>query len=332
MKKCNLIPMISGCVGMLVIILDGQTAINSVRDALSMCLNTLIPSLFPFFILSSLVTASLAGRPIEPLRSVCNFCRIRIGSESLLAVGILGGYPVGAANIVTELKQGRLSNEEAQRMAVFCNNAGPSFIFGILGPLFPNTMWVILLWLIQITSSVLTGHVLPGGSSNQMIPGYAKDVTISDSLSRGIRSMSLVCGWVILFRMILAFLGRWILWILPETLQILITGLLELSNGCLALSALQDDFVRFLLAGMMLSLGGICVWMQTQAVFPELNLSRYIVGRMIHSSICFILSVMTMPLLTEISSQAVIFSGFIALFAILVLSLLLQKQKKAVAF
>lgn len=332
LKKVNLGPLILGSVGMLVIIFDGKTAVSGVLAGLELCLHTLIPSLFPFFVLSSLVTGSLIGRSIGPFRSVCRFCGMPAGSESLLVVGLLGGYPVGAGNIAAELKRGTLTAEDAQRMAVFCNNAGPSFLFGILGPLFPHIGWVWLLWAIQIAASVLTGYLLPGGSSNAVVSHHFQSVSLSDSLNRGIKNMTQVCGWVTLFRMILEFLSRFIFRQIPQGLQIILTGLLELSNGCLALSGISDDALRFFLAGTMLSLGGMCVWMQTKAVFTELKIPRYIMGRMLHFLLCTLLSLPAAAVLSDNPSAFVLPSILFVGCSTISLLLILRKQKKEVAF
>lgn len=332
MKKRNWDTLVLGSVGMLVVILDGKTSVAGVRQGLELCLNTLIPSLFPFFILSSLVTSSLAGHSIGPLGTICRFCRMGAGSESLLAVGLLGGYPIGAANIAAELKYGHICREDAQRMAIFCNNAGPSFVFGVLGPLFPHSGWVWLLWIIQICSAVFTGFFLPGKDGAPVTSSTQQQTSLSSSLNRSIRSMAMVCGWVVLFRMILEFLQKWFLWLLPVPVQVIATGLLELSNGCLALTGIPSPALRFLIAGSMLSLGGICVWMQTRAVFPELNLRCYIKGRALHCLICILLSILVLPLLNPAETEYFLTVAIPAGISMICLFWILRKGKKAVAF
>ena len=332
MRKLNWGPLFFGSFGMLVIILDGKTAVSGVRSGIELCLNTLIPSLFPFFVLSALVTGSVSGRSIRPLRSVCRFCRMSPGTESFLAVGLLGGYPVGAANISSARSKGSLTPEEASRIVIFCNNAGPSFLFGILGPLFPSPIWLWLLWAIQIGASLLTGCLLPGGFSNSVRTEAQRPTSLPDCLNRSVRSMTLVCGWVILFRMVLAFLQRWFLWLLPVPAQVVFTGLLELSNGCLALNGIKSHALRFVVSGVMLSLGGICVWMQTSAVFPQLNLSHYIGGRIIHCMLCLWLSGLILPILIGAASTSRLTILLSLAISGIILILILRKHKKAVAF
>ena len=130
MRRGNIPPLMIGSLGMILLIFDGKAAVSGVKDGLELCIQTLIPSLFPFFVLSSLVTGALSGVSVAPLRWLSRFCRMPDGADSLLLVGILGGYPVGAGNIAAEYHNGRLLLTDARRLSIFCNNAGPSFLFG----------------------------------------------------------------------------------------------------------------------------------------------------------------------------------------------------------
>jgi hypothetical protein len=67
---------------------------------------------------------------LEPVRKLC---RIPAGCSCLLIPAFLGGYPAGAQAVGQTLHQGGLSRKDAERMLLFCNNPGPSFLFGVLG-------------------------------------------------------------------------------------------------------------------------------------------------------------------------------------------------------
>ena len=96
-------------------------------------------------------------------------------------------------------------------------------------------------------------------------------------------AMASVCGWVILFRVILCFLQKWLLWRLPDAVSILLSGLLELTNGCLLLPKIPDMHIRFLCAVLMLNFGGICVLMQTASVAEGTELRYYIGGKLLQT-------------------------------------------------
>ena len=111
------------------------TVAQAARDGLRLCAAVMIPSLFPFFVISNLfvrrgyhqyVTACL--RPVmEPVFGLAP------EGASALALGAVGGYPIGAATAFQLYDEGILSEKEAARLLAFCNNAGPGFIFGVVG-------------------------------------------------------------------------------------------------------------------------------------------------------------------------------------------------------
>ncbi|MBR4290308.1 MAG: hypothetical protein IKT52_06690 [Oscillospiraceae bacterium] len=290
MNKQNRRTAIGAALGMLILILDGKTALTGAAEGISLCFNTLIPSLFPFFLLSILLTGALAGQTLPLLQPVTASCKMPKGAESLLVVSLLGGYPVGAQNIALMHRHGQLTNSDAARMLAFCNNAGPAFIFGILGTMFssPKAPW--LLWLIHMASALIVGLLLPGEKNEGRINSLSNKIHITDALAQSVKVMSLVCGWVIIMRMVLSFLEIWFLWLLPLPLQVIVSGILELSNGCIRLTELDCEGLRFLAASGFLSLGGICVTLQTASVADGITMKLYFPGKILQSGISILLA------------------------------------------
>ena len=98
---------------MLIIILDTKTAMSGAIEGIQLCIWTVLPSLFPFFILSGIINSNLLGISIRPLRPLTKLCKIPKGGESLLLLGYFAGYPVGAQLITQEYYNGKLSAETA---------------------------------------------------------------------------------------------------------------------------------------------------------------------------------------------------------------------------
>ena len=315
------------------LIADTRTGISGAAAGIDICIRTLIPSLFPFFILSILLTSSLTGQPINILRPTTKFCRIPKGYESFLIIGFLGGYPVGAQNIAFAASQGTISEKDAQRMVAFCNNAGPAFIFGFLSQLFHNPFCPWMLWVIHVFSALLVGHILPGCSNSVATPTKSAPLSLSDALDSSIRVIARVCGWVIIFRIILEFLRKWILWAFPSWLQILITGLLELANGCVQLQILPSDGIKLVLSSVLLGFGGLCVFLQTHSLVGNLSLKFYIPGKILHGAISFLLSYFAQ--LCFLREGSIRISPFVissTVILILLFALTIRKIEKPVAF
>ena len=283
---------ILSAIAMLILILDAQTALRGAKEGITICLYTVIPSLFPFFIFSNLINSAITGLKITLLSPLVKLCGIPVGSESLLLLGLIGGYPVGAQAIYQAYKNKTITRCDALRMLGFCSNAGPAFIFGMMSGMFNKKSVVILLWMVHIASAIIVGAILPHKSSNICTISKREPISFVSATESSVKIMAGVCGWVIIFRVFISFMSRWILWIVPESLRTLIVGLVELSNGCVSLYHIDSSGLRYILASFILSFGGVCVYMQTKSVTKELGTGVYFQGKTLQGIISMALSTM----------------------------------------
>lgn len=281
---------IFAAVGLMLLILDSRTALKGANEAVELCVQVVIPSLFPFFVLSGMLVGAISGGGLPLLRPLERILGIPIGSGGIFITGLLGGYPTGAQAVAQAWKGGQLSRDEGKRMLAFCSNAGPSFLFGILGRSFTNFGCVWLLWGIHILSAVLVGILLPRRDSSIHKIAPSAPPSLPTVLRRAVTTTGYVCGWIILFRVVLAFLTRWILWLLGSSGQVTIFGLLELTNGCCSLHLIGNEGLRMVIASGILAFGGLCVAMQTASVTGELGLGWYLPGKILQTIISVILS------------------------------------------
>lgn len=313
---------------MVILVLDTKTALNSALAGMDICLRVVIPSLFPFFCLSAITNDWLLGANLPFLRPIAWLCKIPKGSETLLLLGLVGGYPVGAAGIYNAYRVGTLEKKQATRMLAFCNNAGPAFLFGMLSPVFGSIASIWVLWGIHILSAITVAALLPNENPSAVTVSHTPSLTLSQAMSNSIRNIGFVCGWVLLFRIILGFCNRWFLWLLPQSVQVLFAGFLELSNGCLSLTSLSCNGLRFVYASIFLSFGGICVGMQTTSVIGSLSAKTYWLGKAVQTAVSLVYSTFAQRLLfpdDHIKLSVPVFLGVILLLSV-------PFMKKAVAF
>jgi len=331
--QSNIGSAVSAFAAMLVIILDTKTALLGAREGLQLCLQTIIPSIFPFLLLSGMLNRSLLGQAFPLLRPLGSLCKIPKGGECLLLLGFIGGYPVGAQLTAQSYADRSLTLQTAKRMLGFCSNAGPAFLFGMLSPLFTNSLAPWVLWGVHIASAFIVGCILPGANEADCEIKKATPITLSEALPHAIRTMSAICGWVIIFRIILAFCSRWFLWLLPITAQVLFSGLLELSNGCMLLQDIPTEGTRFVFASIILAAGGLCVGMQTLSVTKATGIGYYFPGKALQTLLSFLLSIFVQPILFHGTE---IFHISIPWIAVLILGVallcLVLRRKKVVAF
>lgn len=294
-KLCRLFPLLCG---ILALILDAPTASKGAREGITLCLETVVPSLFPFFFMSVLLVGTLRNYRFVTGDFLCKAWNLPKGCESILVIALTGGYPIGAKTVSDACEQKMITKEDALHMIGFCNNAGPAFILGMTPMLFSTPLIPWILWLLQILSAwaaaKLQGH--PSKTAMQEADIQGK-ITYSAAMLQSLRSMALVSGWIILFRALLALFQKWVLFPLPVWLRVFICGLIELSNGCCMLSEIPREDVRFFLCALLLCAGGLCVTMQTVSMLHHLDASEYLRGKAVQCGICSLMTAVLLPFL-----------------------------------
>lgn len=276
-------------IGIVILVLDAKTALYGAQQGIKLCILTIVPTLFPYIFLTGTLNKMLTGKSIPFIRFLGKICAIPKGGESILFLGLIGGYPIGAQLIADTYTYGGIDRRTAHRMLGFCSNAGPAFIIGMLSPLFTKQAIPFVIWGIHILSAIFVGILLPDRTNGPRISQVVSSQNNRPLMERSLISVGKICGWVILFRILLTILSN----ILPETIPAplftLISGLLELSNGCFALSTVDNEALRMILCAPLLAFGGLCVAVQTHSVTGSLGLGMYIPGKVLQALISLVL-------------------------------------------
>lgn len=265
---------------------DAKTITCGAESGIKMCLEVVLPSLFPFIFMCILFSGYISQLPFPFSSAIERSCGIPKGSLYLLILGLLGGYPVGAQCIASAYNQGQLQKADAERMLPFCNNAGPGFIFGLMGVILKDGKLCLYLWLIQIVSAIIVGGILPSKSKSTFKAVPRIRPTIPASLEKSVSAMAKICGWIILFRVLIEVINTHFHFLS----NIFVYGILELSNGCLQLQHTAGVSAAFILAAPMLAFGGLCVFLQTKSVASGLSARYYFPGKALQTIISFVLA------------------------------------------
>lgn len=85
-----------------------EESLEAAREGITLCLDVLIPSLFPFFVLSSLlIETGVAGFCARPLsRWMYPLFGVGGAGAAALVLGLIGGYPAGARTIAQLVERG----------------------------------------------------------------------------------------------------------------------------------------------------------------------------------------------------------------------------------
>ncbi len=294
-----------------VLIFTADKAKAAAFDALILCAGTIIPSLFPFFVLSAFLTKlglpGTLGRILAPLLS--NIYHISPAGASALAMGFFGGYPAGANYIADMEKSGAINPAEGERLIAFCNNSGPAFIVGVMGnAVFTSLKAGLWLYLVHILAALITGLFFRRGEYSSYIPESKLDEVstgeaIVEAVKKSVLTIINVCGFIVCFSVFMALLDTGHLFSLvchwlskfsglePQYTKALMTGFFELGSGAGAIAGLSASPINLALAAGMLSWGGLSVHFQTLAVLSgsKIKGTLHLTGRLISAVIAFLL-------------------------------------------
>lgn len=256
------------------LLLRPQEAAEAVREGLRLCAGTVVPSLFPFFAVISLLlqlglAESLQGacgplmKPLFRMRGIC--------ALPLLA-GLLGGYPSGVKAAAGLYEQGGISRQEAELLLGFCDNCGPAFLLGYVGAgVLGNMRAGAALFAVHALAAVLTGAVLCRAVKDRgpSLPGRrrpAKPVPFPQALTASVSgaagSMLNICAFVVLFRVLAA--------LPPAQLPLPALGALEMVSGAAALAPGRAGFIA---ASAIVGWGGLSVHCQALSLASPAGLS-----------------------------------------------------------
>lgn len=270
---------------MVLLLWRSAVAAEAVRRGLTLCARSVIPALFPYFVVSglfiSLGFADGVGRRLEPLTR--RLFGVGGAGASAFFLGLLGGYPVGGRTVGQLYRAGRLSKDEAERLLAFCNNAGPSFILGVVGVgCFGSLRTGIYLYLVHAFSAVLVGILFRkkapvSGQKVRYSATFEPTAAFVRAVGEAAEGMVRLCGFVVFFLVILALITD-----LTGLNHPVLLGLAELTTGVTALEGRPGDLVW---AAALLGWGGLSVHGQTAAVLSDtdLGLSRYFLGKILQA-------------------------------------------------
>lgn len=293
---------------------------EAARGAILLCLNIAIPSLFPFFVISALfITLGYAGylsRFFSPvMRSAFN---VSGAGAAAVILGIISGYPVGAASCVSLYKSGQISKTEAERLLAFSNNSGPIFIIGALGAgILSSKSTGYMLYLSHIAAALLVGFVFRSYKKNAASPaaalppargGIKNDFggALAESINSSVISMAKVCGFIILFSVICAAIpsGRFYPYIY---------SLLEITGGLNALSKVPiDSDLRLCLVSFFLGFSGISVFCQAESIIraSDLSIKTCFFGKLLQGIFSFFITKILIKHFAEYTPVSSVASDF----------------------
>ena len=303
------------------LLLFSSSNLPAIKKGLSLWANSVVPSLFPFFVATDLLMhtnfVNILGRFLNKLMKP--LFNIRGEGAFGFIMGLISGYPVGA-KIACDFRENNIcSKEECERLLSFTNNSGPLFIVGTVGiSMFGNSTIGLLLLVTHILACITVGIIFRFWKFNtstfntdinkKSSFNKNKNVTFSNlfevlvkSITNSISTVLMIGGFVVIFSSIISILKSsgilnslvYIFTPLFDFMHIdtsfiygILTGLLEITNGISIISNIHIKAIsiNIVLTAFLLGFGGLSVLLQVLSITSKTDISikPYFYGKLLH--------------------------------------------------
>ncbi len=274
----------------LLLLKNSEDSIAFMNRGLLLCAKTVIPSLFPFLVLSELIVQSNAVAYLP--KAILTPLRILFGlpAEGCTAIllGALCGFPVGARCTVAAYRQGKLSREEAERALCCSNHPSSAFLISAVGTsLWGNRKFGIALYAVTLVTGTLIGVLLSvprrrkwqerakrtstALGKTSLGPVSAEPLRGSRLFTAAVRSATegilQVCAYVIFFSAVVGTLRMTLDAVaIPPTVHAFLFCFFELSGGMSIAAALGNTYTAALLCAFAAGWSGLSVHFQVLSV------------------------------------------------------------------
>ncbi|MCH5268495.1 MAG: hypothetical protein J1E62_09140 [Lachnospiraceae bacterium] len=295
MKQKILATVIGGII--IIFLIFPQAVSDSATEGLLMWFQVVLPTLLPFSIVSSVIMGlGLTGgisRVVAPV--LCRFFGIsRLGCYPVV-VGMLSGYPLGAATVAKLYQQGDIDKREAQYILHFCNNASPMFLVEFIGvsclglhkPIVMLLIVYLAGWLGAFCERFIfkmQGKKIPSVPSHKGTvkkgtpsPGVIK--VLDESILHSFVMLTKVGGYIILFSILAGVVRQ--MWTMPEIWKGSLVSILEITTGAISVVGAAPGRLGYVLLAGFSAFGGLSSVAQTASVLSETDLSvvQYLIAK-----------------------------------------------------
>jgi sporulation integral membrane protein YlbJ len=267
--------------------LKAELVMEGITRGMSICVKSLLPSLFPFMVISSLLASSevpvtfgrLLAKPMNVLFGISGE-----GGCALL-LGILCGFPVGTKSAVTLYENKKIDRPQLEHLLMLCNIPSSAFLINTVGlSFFGNKEFGVELYLINIISTVIIGIISKPFFKNKIAHAPIKlkvnskkqsgIALFTNAITDSAMSMLYICAFVLFFSAITNCLNAFIsAFPLPAFISPLWLGFFEMTQGVSSAARIAPEGLGMLSAAIVSGWSGLSVHFQIMSICKSHTLS-----------------------------------------------------------
>ena len=253
-----------------------DTTADAAREALSMTAHRLLPALFPYMVVSSLIVRRDLLATLNRVLPLNRLLHLPGSANSVLLTGWIAGFPVGASGAAQLYRQGEISKRDAERLAAVSSAASPAFLVSAVAGMWGDARFGWVLLGLNLTALLLFGLLTANRRDSlqtaaEYVPANPKPRSFAADMSIAISDAGTAClgvtAFITFFRILSAVAGR-----LCPPLAPVFSLVFEFSEGASAGAAVGG--VRgAAMCGFAVGFSGLCVLMQIASRLTDAGLS-----------------------------------------------------------
>ena len=336
------------CILMCIIIAVSFTEISqSVKKSIELSISIVLPALFPFFVISELFLSFIS------INENNLFCKIYkkifnmpISTIPVFIIGLVSGYPVGAALTYKLYTDGLITKSQAERLVCFVNNSGPLFIICSVGcGMLKNIKVGVMLYILHIFISICTGIILGIGkkSNGGQILLTKNKFNLALSIEKSFMQCIKIIGFVVFFGIINdiilmcfeKYLSGFITNKYLDFIYSILFSILEITNGISYATKNISIEYALIMSAFAISWSGLSVYLQTVSVTKNtISLKKYLITKALSAFtaglICYIILKLTNDDISikKANINLVYISSLIGMYILYFIYYLSKKKKK----
>ena len=290
-KYKNIIISICSLFFLVNLIIYRNLVFDTVGFSLNIWITSLLPALFPFFIVSDILINYdvIKYFPKVIRNSIKYLFNVSDNGLVIILLSMLSGFPSNARNIKNMYLDKNITKEEGEHLLYFTHFSNPMFILGTI-PLILNSNKISKYILIShYLANIILGiclrkynRVNDSNNSNYKEDKHNFGLVLTTSIRKSLDSVLSILGTLTVFLIISTLLINF--FNLDNTSSLLIKSILELTSGLKELGSynLLDKYL-LIISSCILSFGGLSVHMQVinELVDTDISYKNYFIGRIL---------------------------------------------------
>jgi len=288
-KYSNLIIVVLSFITLILILLNKSLISKTIITSFGIWFNTLVPSMFPMFVLSDILISYNFTEYIP--KKIVNFVSkiFNISSSAVLIVflSMISGFPTNAINIINAYDKNMISKSEAEHLLLFNHFANPLFILETVGVFYlNNNKYGVIILISHILSNIIIGILFRNRNKYSLDNYISKNIksqsfgnVLSNSIKKTINSLLMISGTVTLFLILSTLIIN--VFNLDSFLAVTIQGILEMTMAISNLSLINvSDIIKVVVSTIIISFGGLSIHLQVFSSLDEkIRYRNYFIGR-----------------------------------------------------